>query len=166
MKLMLRRNIPKLGEIGDVVDVRAGYARNYLLPQGLAVRPTKANIKRIEVEKQHYLQEFAAQRSELQTRAAAIEGKEITISAQATAEGRLYGSIGPAQIVAALAEIGVCLEPENIVLDSPIRQLDKYDVRVRLTEDVTANISVCVVPTEDAAQEGGTEPSGADSDQQ
>ena len=77
----------------------------------------------------------------------------------------MYGSIGPAQIAAALAEVGVSLEPKNIVLDSPIRQLDKYDVRVRLTEDVTANISVCVVPTEDAAQENGTEPSGADSDQ-
>jgi len=153
MKLLLRRNISKLGNIGDVVEVKPGYGRNYLLPQGLAVVPTEANIRAIEGEKQRYLQELAKQREELQAKAALVHGKEITVPARANEEGHLYGSVGPAQIAAALAAENIFIEPQSIVLDEPIRRLDKYDLTVRFSAEVTATISVWVVPVRESGQE-------------
>jgi large subunit ribosomal protein L9 len=158
MKVLLRRNVPKLGKIGEIVDVRVGYARNYLLPQALAVTPTEANLKAVEAEKERYLQELAAMRTELEAQAAAVRGKEVTISARANEEGQLYGSVGPAQIVAALAEQGVFLETQNIVLDAPIRRLDKYDVEVLFGEDVKSMIHVWVVPIRDQGEPPPAEP--------
>jgi len=149
MNVLLRQNIQRLGNIGDVVDVRPGYARNYLLPKGLAVQPTEANIKAVEAAKQAYLEELARQRQQVEAKAALIRGKEVTIAARANEEGVLYGSVGPAQIAAALAEQGAVVETENIVLDQPIRRLDKYDVQVRFDHDVTATVHVWVVPVHD-----------------
>ena len=150
MKVLLKKNVAKLGTIGDVVEVKPGYARNYLLPHGLAVEPTDANIKAIEADKQRFLERLAQDRAAQESRAAAIQGKEITISARANEEGHLYGSIGPAQIAAALAAENSFVEPEHIVLDEPIRRLDKYDVTVRFAKDLTTEIHVWVVPTHDA----------------
>lgn len=152
MKVLLRRNVHKLGKIGEVVDVRAGYARNYLLPQRLAVEPTEGNLRAVEAEKERYLQELAAMRTELEARAQAIRGTEVTIAARANEEGHLYGSVGPAQIVSALAERGVFVELENILLDSPIRQLDKYDVELLFGEDIKSMIHVWVVPIREEGQ--------------
>ncbi len=146
MKVLLRRNIRKLGGIGDVVEVRAGYARNYLIPHGLALAPTEANLKAIEAEKQAYLQELARERAAVQQRAKLLEGKEFTIIARANEEGHLYGSVGPAQIAAAVGKDGFLVDPENIVLDEPIHRLDKYEVPVQFAEDVRAHIAVWVVP--------------------
>jgi len=149
MKVLLRQNVSKLGRVGDLVDVKPGYARNYLLPQHLAVAPTEANIRALEAEKEEILQELAKQQKEVEARAMVLRGKEVTLAARANEEGQLYGSIGPAQIVAALAEQELFVEAENIVLDEPIRQLDKYDIEVRLAEDVSATIHVWVVPAHD-----------------
>jgi large subunit ribosomal protein L9 len=154
MKVLLRRNVLNLGKIGEVVEVKPGYGRNYLLPQRLAVEPTKGNLKVVEAEKQKYLEEVAKERAGMELRAAAIRDKEVTITARANEEGLLYGSIGPAQIVAALAESGVFLELSTIVLDAPIRRLDKYDVLVRLWEDITATVHVWVVPLHEPGVEG------------
>jgi len=165
MKLMLRRNISKLGNIGDVVDVKAGYGRNYLLPQGLAVMPTEANVRAIEAEKERYLQELSKRRAELEAQAALVQGKEITIPARANEEGHLYGSVGPAQIVAALAAENVFVEPEFIVLDEPIRRLDKYDLTVRFSPEVTATISVWIVPIRESGQEDDSSGSPSPTDQ-
>jgi len=153
MKVLLRRNVPKLGHVGEVVDVKTGYARNYLIPQHLAAEPTPANVKAVEAEKAKYLEQIARERAELEVKATALRGKELTIAARANEEGHLYGSIGPAQIVAALAEQQIHVEPENIVLDEHIRRLDKYDVDVRFAEDITATIHVWVVPIHDAGRE-------------
>ena len=162
MKVLLRTNIEKLCHIGDVVDVKTGYARNYLLPQGLATRPTEANIKSVEVEKQQRLEELAKIRGEIEARAALVRGKEVTISARANEEGHLYGSVGPAQIVAALAAERVFVEPENVVLEEPIRRLDKYDVELTFAEDVTATIHVWVVPAREIEGEDGEQAPGDD----
>lgn len=148
-KVMLKKNVAKLGTIGDVVEVKPGYARNYLLPLGIAVEPTEANIKAIEVERLRFQEQATKDRKAQEARADAVRGKEITISARANEEGQLYGSIGPAQIAAALADDDVFVEPEHIVLDEPIRKLDKYDVTVRFAEDITTEIYVWVVPTHD-----------------
>jgi len=164
MKVLLKTNIERLGQIGDVVDVKSGYARNYLLPQGLATKPTEVNIKAVEIEKQEHLKELAKVREEIEARATVVRGKEITIPARANEEGHLYGSVGPAQIVAVLAAEGIFVDPENVVLEEPIRRLDKYDVDLRFAADVTATIHVWVVPTREieGEQPGQDEPGAED----
>lgn len=154
MKVLLRRNIMNLGKIGEVVTVKDGYARNYLLPQGLAVNPTKANVAAVEAEKAKYLEELAKQQKELRARADALQGKEITIAARANTEGALYGSVGPAQIVAALAEEGIFIEPSTVILDTAIRKLDKHEVQLVFGEDIKATIHVWIVPIHDESAEG------------
>ncbi|NLW85498.1 MAG: 50S ribosomal protein L9 [Planctomycetes bacterium] len=164
MKLLLKKNVANLGIIGDVVEVKPGYARNYLLPQALALMPTKGNLKRVEADKQRYLEQLAKEKAALKEKAKLVDGKEITIAARANEEGHLYGSIGPAQITAALAEGGMFVEPSNIILDNAIRQLDKYDVRVVFDADITAAISVWVVPLREggeATQEAQAAPESA-----
>ena len=153
MKVLLRRNVSKLGKIGEVVEVKASYARNYLLPQRVAVQPTQGNLKAIEAEKKAYLEQLAKERAELETQAQAIEGKEITIAVRSNPEGHLYGSVGAAQISAVLAKDGVFVEADYIVLDNPIRTLDKYEVAVRFSEEVSATISVWVVPLHEEGDE-------------
>jgi len=150
MKVLLRQNVSKLGQIGDLVDVKPGYARNYLLPQGIAISPTKANLKIVETEKRRHLEQLAQMREELEAKAAVIKGKEITISAHANEEGHLYGSIGPAQIEAALATEKVFVDAKYIELETPIRQLDKYDVQVRFAPEIVSTIHVWVVPSHDS----------------
>ncbi|MBS3733504.1 MAG: 50S ribosomal protein L9 [Phycisphaerae bacterium] len=151
MKVLLRRNIANLGQIGDVVDVKPGYARNYLVPYGHATQPTAANLKAVEAEKAAYLAQLAEEKAALEARAAQIDGKEVTLAARANEEGHLYGSVGPAQIVEALVAEGHTLEPHHVALDVPIRQLDKYDVTIRFEHDVTAQIHVWVVPVHEPA---------------
>jgi large subunit ribosomal protein L9 len=91
-----------------------------------------------------------------------VDNKEITIVARANVEGHLYGSVGPAQIAAALAQENLLVEPEHIVLDDPIKQLDKYDVVIRFAEDVTATIHVWIVPEhEEGAPPATSEPAAA-----
>ncbi|MCE5278563.1 MAG: 50S ribosomal protein L9 [Planctomycetaceae bacterium] len=149
MKLLLKKNVSNLGTIGEVVDVKTGYARNFLVPRGLAVEPTAANLKAVEADKQRYLEELAKQRQEFEAKAKLVQGKEITISARANEEGHLYGSIGPAQIAEALAAEKAFVDAENIVMAEPIRQLDKYDVTIKFPHDVSATIHVWVVPIRD-----------------
>ncbi len=162
MKVLLRKNVANVGVIGDSVDVKAGHARNYLLPQGLAYQPTAANIKQVEREREKYLAELAKQRAEIEARASLVNGKEVTISARANEEGHLYGSIGPAQIVAALAEQNCFVDADNIVLPEPIRLLDKYEISLKFAHDVTADISVWVVPIHGEPVEGATEDAAQD----
>ena len=153
MRVLLRRNIPQLGKIGDIVNVKPGYARNYLVPHRLAVEPTEGNLKAIEAEKQAYLQQLAKDKAQIEAKAAVIQGKEVTIAARANVEGHLYGSVGPAQISAALAEAGAFVDSEFIKLDEPIQQLDKYDVNVEFSEEVSATIHVWVVPIREEGDE-------------
>jgi large subunit ribosomal protein L9 len=147
MKILLRRNVRKLGQIGEVVDVKPGYARNYLLPFGLAVAPTAGNLKAIEAEKQAYLQELAQKKAELQTQANLLAGKEFTIVARCNEEGNLYGSIGPAQVAQAMDKEGIAMSADNIVLDEPIRKVDKFEIKVAFDDDISATIVVWVKPT-------------------
>lgn len=165
MKVLLRRNVGKLGQIGQIVDVRAGYARNYLVPEGLAVAPTEANLKAIDQEKQGYLTELARQKAELEAQAKLLEGKEFTISARANEEGHLYGSIGPAQVAAIVGKGGYAVESEWIVLDEPIRKLDKYEVKVEYAEGVVAKIIVWVVPLHEEGAPAAAPPADEPADE-
>lgn len=157
MKVLLRRNVSKLGKIGEVVDVKPGYARNYLLPMSLGVAPTEANLKAVEAEKQAYLEELAKLKEELAAKAALVQGKEVTIAARANEEGLLYGSVGPAQISSALAEEKIFIDSRYIRLHEPIRKLDRYNVELEFGEDVTATIHVWVVPVREEGREEAEE---------
>jgi large subunit ribosomal protein L9 len=164
MQVLLRQNIRKLGQIGDLVDVKPGYARNYLLPQGLAIAPTAGNLKIVEAEKKRHLEELAKMREELEAKAAVVKGKEITISARANEEGHLYGSIGPAQIEAALAAENIFIDAKYIELDEPIKQLDKYDIQIRFSPDIAATIHIWVLPSQDSDKARTPEPDDVDID--
>jgi len=151
MKVLLRRRIRKLGTIGDIVEVKPGYARNYLLPQNKAVLATPENRRMLEKAK--YLAELAKEKEELQVRADFLSGKEITITSRANDSGHLYGSIGPAQIAYAMNEMDLPVLPDEVILPEPIRQLDKYDITIELDDDVTATMHVWVVPVREDGDE-------------
>lgn len=144
MKLLLRKNVNKLGIVGDIVDVADGFGRNYLLPQGLATEPTASNIralaearKQAEFEREQFL-------ASLRDQAEKLSDIEISLYARANDEGVLYGSVGRREIAAALREQGFSVDPEHVVLKDPIRRLDKVKVEVRMTADTSAEINVWV----------------------
>ena len=144
MKILLRENIAKLGIIGDIVEVKPGYARNYLLPYGKAVAPTASNIKAVEAAKQRYLEELAKIREELTVRANAANGKELVITARANEEGHLYGSVGPAQISAALGELKVLVDANEVNLPEAFRELGQYKVALVFADDIKAEVTVTI----------------------
>ncbi len=152
MKLLLRRDIPKVGLAGDVVSVTEGYARNYLLPQRLAVLPTQANMKAIEEDKRRAEAERKLRRAELETAASKMRDVEVTISAACNEEGHLYGSVGPREIAAALRDEGHAVEPKQVQLHEPIRRLDSITVPVVFADDLRVEVKVWVV-RETAADE-------------
>lgn len=145
MKLLLRRDIPKVGLAGDVVEVTEGYARNYLLPQHLAVLPTQANMKAIEEDKRRAEEERRVRRAELETRAANMREVEVTISAACNEEGHLYGSVGPREIAAALRDEGHQVDTKQVHLAEPIRRLDSVAVPVVFADDLQVEVKVWVV---------------------
>ncbi len=145
MKLLLRRDIPKVGLAGDVVEVKEGYARNYLIPQHLAVEPTKANMKMVEEDKRKAEEERKLRRVALERQAEKLREAEVTIAAACNLEGHLYGSVGPREIAAALRDLGHDVEAKQVQLREPIKRLDTLTVPVRFTDDLTVEVKVWVV---------------------
>ncbi|MEA3367650.1 MAG: 50S ribosomal protein L9 [Planctomycetota bacterium] len=146
MKVLLRQDVSLLGIIGDVVDVRPGFARNYLLPQHLAVEPTDANVKRLDQERKERAKREKARLETLKGVASRLDGASVTIKAKANELGHLFGSVTERHIADALKEEGFEVDPEKIALAEPIRTLDKFRVPVHLADGVDAEIDVWVVP--------------------
>ena len=145
MKLLLCRNVDPLGIVGDVVEVSAGYARNYLIPHNLATEPTEANVRKLAEARRIAEHVRAEQRTQLQRLAEALEGVEVTVRAKSNEEGHLYGSVGRREIAAALEEEGHFINPDHIQLDAPIRHLDTVTVDIRFADDLTSSIKVWIV---------------------
>jgi large subunit ribosomal protein L9 len=145
MKLLLTRDVAHLGIVGDEVDVANGYARNYLLPQGLAVAPTENNLRMIAQHRKKADQERKLRRDAMVQAAERINGVDVTIHAAANEEGVLYGSVGAREVASALREEGHIVDASNIELHEPIRRLDSVSVPVKLSEDITAEVKVWVV---------------------
>ena len=145
VKLILREDVPNLGDAGEVVNVKPGFARNYLIPQGKAIAATAANVRELEHQKRVIAERVARELKLLEGERAKIEGVAIEIAAQAGEEGRLFGSVTAAQIAEQLAERGLEIDRRRIVLDDPIRQLGEHNVTVRLHRQVAATIKVKVV---------------------
>lgn len=145
MKLLLCKNVSSLGIVGDVVEVSAGYARNYLVPHGLATEPTSANVRKVAKARREAEQELVRQREMLEAFGKRMDGVEITVSALSNEEGVLYGSVGAKEIAAALVAEGHPVEPEHVALEEPIRRLDNVSVEIKLTPDISSTIKLWVV---------------------
>jgi len=145
MRVVLRESVDKLGKIGDIVEVADGYARNYLLPKGIAMKVSPANIARIEAERKIKEKEEAELRARLSEQMEKLEGVSITIPAKASEEGHLYGSVSAQDIARALAEEGFTIEPDMINLKEPIRELGVYEVSIKLGHGFKSECKVWVV---------------------
>lgn len=145
MQVILRDRIENLGNAGDVVDVKPGYGRNYLIPKGLAYEATQANVRRLEAERAAQGRREAETLNEARERAASIEGVSLTFHARAGQEGKLFGSITSADIADKLAEQGITIDRRSIELDEPIKALGVTSVPVRLHPQVRPEIKVWVI---------------------
>ncbi len=145
MKLLLQRNIEKLGNIGDIVEVPPGYGRNYLLPQGLAVEVTADNINRFEGMKRRLIAIEQETKEKFQVLAKEIEGASCTVVTNASEEGHLYGSVTARDIAAQFVAEDIQIEPKAIVLPEPIKELGIYMVNIRLHPEVECEAKVWVV---------------------
>jgi large subunit ribosomal protein L9 len=147
MQLILLQNVQNLGKLGDKVDVKPGYGRNFLVPQGKAVPATAANLADFEARRAEFEAKAKAQLEGAESRKAQLDGAEVTISANASTEGKLYGSISPRDIAEALTKHGNQVDKSEVVLgEGPLRRTGEYEIVVRLHADIEATVKVIVVP--------------------
>ncbi len=144
MKVILLDDIPKLGQRGEVRDVSAGYARNYLLPHKLALLASPGNLRNLDQIKKRQETQASLARAEAEARARTIETLTLSVTRQASEEGRLYGSVGVPDLVAFLAQHGIVVEKRRVELAEPIKTLGEYTVPIRLHLEVTAQLRVTV----------------------
>lgn len=153
MKLILRADVENLGSLGDVVVVKAGFGRNYLLPQGLAMVASPANLKVFELERKKLQEKMDALRSAANTLCAKLEALDVVIKMRVGENDKLYGSVTSTMLGTAFADLGAEVDRHRILLDSPIRTLGEHDVRVRLHADVMAHVKVKVVSEDKPVEE-------------
>lgn len=147
VELLLAEEVPSLGKQGEIVRVRPGYARNYLLPYGLATIATEANKRRVE---KHRIAQDAVRAEKfkrMQELAVAVSKYSVTLEANATPEGHLYGSILAADISKALKAAGFSVESDHVRLDGPLKELGMYTVKLHMAAEVETEVKVWVVPT-------------------
>src|SRR5580704_5412478 len=148
MEVILREDIERLGNRGQVVKVANGYARNFLLPKRLAVAATDANRKIVEQERQAHLRREVKQKSEAEDLSKLLTGVTVTIAQKAGENDQLFGSVTSKDVAEALAQKNYTIDRRKIQLDEPIKQLGEYKIAVRLHRDVTAEVTVQVVKEE------------------
>ena len=149
MEVILLDNIANLGGLGDKVSVKAGYGRNYLVPQGFALPATKANIEEFEKRRAELEQHAAERLAAAETRKAAIDGKSVTISRKSGDEGKLFGSVGTADIAEALTAAGTEVDKSEVRLPEGVfRATGVYDIAIHLHADVDATVTINVVAEE------------------
>ncbi|MGH7702419.1 MAG: 50S ribosomal protein L9 [Gemmatimonadales bacterium] len=146
MEVILREDVKSLGKAGELVKVKPGYARNYLLPQGLAYEASEGNRKRIAAESKARATRQAAERTEAEAVAARLSTVAITLARKAGEGDRLFGSITAQDIAEALAGLGHPIDRRKIELEQPIKSLGLHRVPVRIHRDVHAEVQVSVVP--------------------
>jgi large subunit ribosomal protein L9 len=145
MKIILQKEVEKLGTPGDVVDVADGYARNYLLPRGMAITASKGAVKHAERLKATHQERVSKAQTEAEAFAAELGAQPVRIAAQAGEEGRLFGSITAERIAEELAAQGRTVDRRKIHLDEPIRSIGTHTVSVHLHPEVNAPVTVEVV---------------------
>ena len=148
MRLILRKDIEHLGEVGDVVEVADGYGLNYLIPKGLALHATASTVRATQHEQRLREAQIQAAKRSAQDFAGEFSGIEIEFSMRVGADGRLFGSVTNRMIEDALQEKGLEVNRRRIVLEEPIKKVGTYDVDIRLHQEVRASVQVKVMPDE------------------
>ncbi len=145
MDLILLQKVTNLGVLGDKVSVKPGYGRNYLVPQGKAVPATAANIAEFEAKRADYEAKAKALHDEAEARQAKLEGASVTVKANASTEGKLFGSVGPRDIAEAFTAAGLPLEKSEVVMpEGALRNIGEYEVIAKLHADVEVPVKVVV----------------------
>ena len=145
MELILLQKVKNLGALGDKVKVKPGYARNYLVPQGKATAATAENIAEFEKRRAEYEAKANQLLSGAEARKAQFERASVTIKANASPEGKLFGSVGPRDIAEAFTEAGIALDKSEVVMgEGPLRHIGEFDVHVHLHADVDATVKVVI----------------------
>jgi large subunit ribosomal protein L9 len=152
MEVILLERVEKLGKIGDVVTVKNGFARNFLLPNKKALRSNAANLKLFEANKAKIVADNDNRRGEAETRSKDIDGKSVTLIRQASNTGQLYGSVAVRDIVEALDVDGTQIQKNQVVLDKPIKAIGLYEVRVQLHPEVAVTVKVNVARSPEEAE--------------
>lgn len=150
IELLLIQSVDHLGKQGDVVQVRAGYANNYLLPQGLATIASDHHKRMVEKHKAKLMEIEQGRLKDLRDMAKHVAKQSVTIEANANEEGHLYGSVGAPEIVAALKSSDITLTTDQIRLEGVLKELGLYTVKVHFHQEIEAELKVWVVPTVDA----------------
>lgn len=152
MDVILLERVDKLGNIGDVVNVKPGFARNFLLPRHKALRASEANRKRFEANRAQIEADNAGRREAAKVDSAGIDGRSITLIRQASNTGQLYGSVAARDLAEALTEDGAKVGRNQVVLDRPIKALGLYDVKVALHPEVVVMIKVNIARSPEEAE--------------
>jgi large subunit ribosomal protein L9 len=145
MEIILRADVQHLGKIGEVVKVKDGYARNYLLPNGLAYPATEANKKKIAYEGERLVKQQAAEKSAAETEATRLADVKLTFEVKVGEEEKLYGSVTASDIQRKLEELGIKVDKRKIDLAEPIRELGEYKVGIKIHPEVRPEVQVTVV---------------------
>jgi large subunit ribosomal protein L9 len=145
MEIILRADVQHLGKVGEVVKVKDGYARNYLLPKGLAYPATEANKKRIAFEGERLVKQQAAEKTAAEGEAARLAEVQLTFSAKVGEEEKLYGSVTASDIQRKLEELGIHVDKRKIDLPEPIRELGEFNVGIKIHPEVRPEVRVTVV---------------------
>lgn len=154
MEVILTHNVPHCGNTGDLVKVKPGFARNYLLPQGLATFATPHNLRLVDKHRERMRQLEEAKKADLVGLAAQIAQRQITIEANANAEGHLYGSVSADQIAASLRAEKLPIDDSMVRIEGPLKELGLYTINLSLGQDVTTEFKLWVVPTHNPEEAG------------
>ena len=144
LKLLLQESIKNVGRVGDIVEVSPGYARNYLLPRGLAVQPTPGNVKKVEARRKEIERQERERREQQERMIQQLAGVEVHLERRANEQGHLFGSVTATDIAKALAGQGFNVQPEDVLLPGRLDRIDTYTVQVRFAEDLSTDIKVWV----------------------
>lgn len=154
MQVILIKPVRKLGKVGEVVNVKNGYGRNFLVPQGIAIRATKDNLGKFAALQKELEEKNIQAKSKMEATAKALDGKHLTFVTQSGADGRLFGSISLKLLASSLSELsGYKLNYSNILLDSPIKVNGVFKVQVMLHPEIFASVLVVVAKSESEAQD-------------
>ena len=152
MEIILLERVAKLGQMGEVVNVKEGYARNYLLPQGKALRANAANMARFEADKAQLEARNLESKKEAESLAGKLDGQQFIVIRSASDAGSLYGSVTPRDVADAATEDGFSVDKKQIVLTGPIKELGLHDVEVILHPEVSVTISINVARSAEEAE--------------
>ena len=146
VKVLLKESIRHVGRVGDVVEVSAGYARNYLIPNDLAVEPTPNNIKKIEAKKKEIEEQERQKRAAQAELIKRLAGTELTLERRANEQGHLFGSVSATEIAKALDAAGFKVDADDVQLPGKLDRIEKYVVVIAFAEDLKAEIKVWIAP--------------------